>query len=280
MKLNIVPVSWSVVFVDAGITQFMPTHEPRAVPTADLHARHAPATTGRLPDPPLPPMGISGQHATACGKGVLVMKKARKRRASSGSSGDSSAPDSDSSYDGTGKSEKTQRLGVAAHGHWQADARVPRSAATRHRFLQVAITAPDPPQEGTATRVDSDGIDSKDHHVALHELEAVVRLGDDAEVPPLFSCGLCAYTSKTRSNINSHAKIHTGERAFRCNLCKYATHISSNLTKHEHKHKGQPSFSCGICTFETVFTSEFAAHQRGHNATGPRSFPTPPFGTQ
>ena len=84
-----------------------------------------------------------------------------------------------------------------------------------------------------------------------------------------YGCTECAYKSSTRSNVATHAMLHTGEKPHACRVCDYATHISSNLTKHERTHIGAPaSFVCTLCTFETVFTKDFQQHQKQHVATG------------
>ena len=84
----------------------------------------------------------------------------------------------------------------------------------------------------------------------------------------MYRCRVCPYSSKTRSNVVTHAKLHTGEKPWACRLCPYATHISSNLTKHERTHIDQPSYQCRLCKYETVFTKDFMSHETAHVLAG------------
>ena len=101
---------WSVTFLDSGLQQWMPTHEPRAIPTADLY--HRPPSVRGAPahyPPGVPSTAEASPPAAGAGEGRgkrlptrRSKKKSRSPSASDGSSsyGDSVHEESDSSYDG------------------------------------------------------------------------------------------------------------------------------------------------------------------------------------
>lgn len=48
-----------------------------------------------------------------------------------------------------------------------------------------------------------------------------------------FSCHLCSYASKRKSELNNHIKSrHSEDRPFRCNYCEYSCKLRGNLHKH------------------------------------------------
>ena len=67
---------------------------------------------------------------------------------------------------------------------------------------------------------------------------------EPVEVIAVFACSDCNKTFSRQCDLNSHAKIHTGEKPFQCIACGKAFIKKSNLMKHELIHIGEKPFAC------------------------------------
>ncbi|XP_064092835.1 zinc finger and BTB domain-containing protein 14-like isoform X44 [Macrobrachium nipponense] len=50
------------------------------------------------------------------------------------------------------------------------------------------------------------------------------------------TCPFCPYSSAIKTNMDSHVRIHTGEKPFACRYCSYRSSQRSNLKAHEFGH--------------------------------------------
>ena len=46
------------------------------------------------------------------------------------------------------------------------------------------------------------------------------------------TCGVCKKIFKTKSYLNVHKRIHSGENPYKCDVCQKGFSVKSNLTKH------------------------------------------------
>jgi hypothetical protein len=78
-------------------------------------------------------------------------------------------------------------------------------------------------------------------------------------------------TLNSKSGLNKHLHIHSGECPYRCNIYKKAFNISSDLNKHLHVHSGERPYPCDVCTKSFHCRSNVNVHLSVH--TGEHLYP-------
>ncbi|KAK3920675.1 Zinc finger protein 583 [Frankliniella fusca] len=88
-----------------------------------------------------------------------------------------------------------------------------------------------------------------------------------------YQCKVCLKTFSQQVNLQTHYRIHTGERPFQCQVCQKAFTQQPNLWKHMRTHTGERPFQCRIC--QKCFTQQgnLSKHEKIH--TGERPFKCP-----
>lgn len=83
-----------------------------------------------------------------------------------------------------------------------------------------------------------------------------------------FQCDTCHKFFATRSGLNKHSKIHSGN-LFACDMCDKQFTEKGNLTCHKRIHTGEKPFQCPVCKRDFTQKSSLNSHVRNHSETKP-----------
>ena len=85
----------------------------------------------------------------------------------------------------------------------------------------------------------------------------------------LYECNFCLKTMSTLGSINSHVRVHTGERPFKCQVCGKSFNQNHNLKNHLRVHTGEKPFGCDICQKRFGRQSDLKLHTFLHTNERP-----------
>ncbi|XP_032411976.1 zinc finger protein 513-like isoform X2 [Xiphophorus hellerii] len=80
----------------------------------------------------------------------------------------------------------------------------------------------------------------------------------------LFSCSLCAFTSRYSNHLKRHMTVHDGRKPHRCPVCPYASAQLVNLQRHLRTHTGEKPYGCAQCSYACSSLGNLRRHQRMH----------------
>uniref|UniRef100_A0A3P9K6Y4 Zinc finger protein 513 n=1 Tax=Oryzias latipes TaxID=8090 RepID=A0A3P9K6Y4_ORYLA len=86
----------------------------------------------------------------------------------------------------------------------------------------------------------------------------------------LFSCSLCAFTSRYSNHLKRHMRIHDGQKPYRCPACPYASAQLVNLQRHTRTHTGEKPYRCVQCSYACSSLGNLRRHQRMHLQERPK----------
>ncbi|XP_051798078.1 zinc finger protein 513-like isoform X1 [Acanthochromis polyacanthus] len=96
-------------------------------------------------------------------------------------------------------------------------------------------------------------------------------VGQGSDLPAkLFSCSLCAFTSRYSNHLKRHMRIHDGHKPFRCPVCPYASAQLVNLQRHGRTHTGEKPYRCPQCSYACSSLGNLRRHQRMHTQERPQ----------
>ncbi|XP_017164268.1 zinc finger protein 569-like isoform X1 [Poecilia reticulata] len=84
-----------------------------------------------------------------------------------------------------------------------------------------------------------------------------------------FCCKVCGHRSCQKSSLNRHMIIHTGQKPFCCDLCGHRFTLKSSLNRHMGIHMGQKPFSCDLCGHKCSQKVNLNSHMRIHTGQKP-----------
>ncbi|XP_033621634.1 zinc finger and BTB domain-containing protein 32 isoform X3 [Fukomys damarensis] len=82
--------------------------------------------------------------------------------------------------------------------------------------------------------------------------------------PRPYSCSVCGKRFSLKHQMETHYRVHTGEKPFSCTLCPQRSRDFSAMTKHLRTHGAAP-YRCPLCRAGCPSLSSMQAHMRGHS---------------
>lgn len=90
------------------------------------------------------------------------------------------------------------------------------------------------------------------------------------ELPRPFECDICKKTYRTKSNIQSHMRIHrANSKIFACTVCSKAFSFATDMRKHMRTHSLDRSMICDICGDAFKSSDTLKCHMRRHTGERP-----------
>ncbi|XP_077370082.1 uncharacterized protein LOC144014257 isoform X2 [Festucalex cinctus] len=91
------------------------------------------------------------------------------------------------------------------------------------------------------------------------------QMGATGDLPhKVYSCSLCAFTSRYSNHLKRHMHIHDGQKPYRCPVCPYASIQLVNLQRHTRTHTGEKPYRCHQCSYACSSLGNLRRHQRMH----------------
>ncbi|XP_023052749.1 zinc finger and BTB domain-containing protein 32 isoform X1 [Piliocolobus tephrosceles] len=79
-----------------------------------------------------------------------------------------------------------------------------------------------------------------------------------------YACSVCGKRFSLKHQMETHYRVHTGEKPFSCSLCPQRSRDFSAMTKHLRTHGAAP-YRCPLCGAGCPSVASMQAHMRGHS---------------
>lgn len=106
---------------------------------------------------------------------------------------------------------------------------------------------------------------------SIRKRKSVGKAGEAGDLPPkVYSCSLCAFTSRYSNHLKRHMRTHDGQKPYRCPICPYASAQLVNLQRHARTHTGEKPYRCHHCSYACSSLGNLRRHQRMHTQERPQ----------
>lgn len=79
-----------------------------------------------------------------------------------------------------------------------------------------------------------------------------------------FKCPVCGKTFTRSTNLNKHARVHSGRRPHSCEHCEKMFSSRGDLVRHAVIHTGAKPYACLICSLAFNRKDKLSRHERVH----------------